>query len=86
MEASLIQGETVIVPSQSILDQIYEALKERILLGRIAPGERIIESTVAKDFIPAGPLFEVPFNVSFRTGWWNESFREVSGSPSSPLK
>ena len=50
MEASLIQGETVIVPSQSILDQIYEALKERILLGRIAPGERIIESTVAKDF------------------------------------
>lgn len=50
MKEPLTQQGTVIVPSQSILDQIYEALKERILLGKIAPGERIIESTVAKDF------------------------------------
>jgi len=50
VKESLSQQETVIVPSISILDQIYEALKERILLGKIAPGERIIESVIAEDF------------------------------------
>jgi DNA-binding GntR family transcriptional regulator len=49
MREPLTQQETVIVPARSILDQIYEALKERILLGQIAPGERIIESTIAKE-------------------------------------
>ena len=49
MEDSLIQQKTVIVPPKSISDQIYEVLKERILLGKIAPGERIIESRIAED-------------------------------------
>lgn len=49
MEASLIQQETVIVPPKSISDQIYEVLKERILLGKITLGERIIESSIAED-------------------------------------
>lgn len=38
----------VIVPPNSISDQIYEVLKERILLGKIAPGERIIENDIAR--------------------------------------
>ncbi len=38
----------VIVPPNSISDQIYEVLKERILLGKIAPGERIIENNIAR--------------------------------------
>lgn len=49
MEDSLIQQKTVIVPPKSISDQIYEFLKENILLGKIAPGERIIESRIAED-------------------------------------
>jgi len=49
VEDSLIQQKTVIVPPKSISDQIYEVLKERILLGKIAPGERIIESRIAED-------------------------------------
>jgi DNA-binding GntR family transcriptional regulator len=49
VEASLIQQETVIVPPKSISDQIYEVLKERILLGKITLGERIIESSIAED-------------------------------------
>jgi len=32
------------------MDQIYEVLKDRILLGKIAPGERIVEHMIAKDF------------------------------------
>jgi DNA-binding GntR family transcriptional regulator len=44
-----VQEVAVILPPKSISDQIYEVLKERILVGRIAPGERIIESTVAED-------------------------------------
>jgi DNA-binding GntR family transcriptional regulator len=49
VEESLIEQETVIVPPRSISDQIYEVLKERILLGKIASGERIIESNLAED-------------------------------------
>jgi len=49
MRESLAQEEIIIIPPKSISDQIYEVLKERILLGSIAPGERIIESTVAED-------------------------------------
>jgi len=49
MKESLAQEVAVILPPKSISDQIYEVLKERILVGRIAPGERIIESTVAED-------------------------------------
>ncbi len=49
MEDSLIQQKTVIVPPKSISDQIYEFLKENILLGKIVPGERIIESRIAED-------------------------------------
>jgi DNA-binding GntR family transcriptional regulator len=49
VEDSLIQQKTVIVPPKSISDQIYEFLKENILLGKIAPGERIIESRIAED-------------------------------------
>jgi DNA-binding GntR family transcriptional regulator len=37
------------VPPRSISDQIYEVLKERILLGKIAAGERIIESNLAEN-------------------------------------
>jgi GntR family transcriptional regulator, rspAB operon transcriptional repressor len=46
---SFARRETVIVPSTSILDQIYDVLQERIQLGTIAPGERLIEITVAED-------------------------------------
>jgi len=49
VKEALIQQETVIVPPKSISDQIYEVLKERILLGEIAPGERIIENNIAED-------------------------------------
>jgi DNA-binding GntR family transcriptional regulator len=49
VEDSLIQQKTVIVPPKSISDQIYEFLKKNILLGKIAPGERIIESRIAED-------------------------------------
>jgi len=49
VEDSLIQKKTVIVPPKSISDQIYEFLKKNILLGKIAPGERIIESRIAED-------------------------------------
>ncbi|NWF93794.1 MAG: GntR family transcriptional regulator [Syntrophaceae bacterium] len=48
MKASTIQERAVIVPPNSISDQIYEVLKERILLGKIAPGERIIENSIAE--------------------------------------
>jgi DNA-binding GntR family transcriptional regulator len=48
VKEALIQQETVIVPPKSISDQIYEVLKERILLGEIAPGERIIENSIAE--------------------------------------
>jgi DNA-binding GntR family transcriptional regulator len=41
--------EIVIVPPKSISDQIYELLKGRILLGKIPPGERMIESTIAEE-------------------------------------
>ena len=40
--------EILITPPKSISDQIYDVLKERILLGRIAPGERMVASTVAE--------------------------------------
>ena len=49
MKESLAQEVAVILPPKSISDQIYEVLKERILFGRIAPGDRIIESTVAEE-------------------------------------
>jgi DNA-binding GntR family transcriptional regulator len=49
MKEFLAQEVAVILPPKSISDQIYEVLKERILFGRIAPGERIIESTVAEE-------------------------------------
>jgi DNA-binding GntR family transcriptional regulator len=49
VKEALIQQGTVIVPPKSISDQIYEFLKENILLGKIAPGERIIESRIAED-------------------------------------
>jgi DNA-binding GntR family transcriptional regulator len=49
VEDSLIQQKTVIVPPKSISDQIYEFLKENIFLGKIAPGERIIENRIAED-------------------------------------
>jgi DNA-binding GntR family transcriptional regulator len=41
--------EIAIVPPKSISDQIYELLKGRILLGKIPPGERMIESTTAEE-------------------------------------
>ena len=49
MKESVIQEGMVIVPPNSISDQIYEVLKERILLGKITLGERMIESTIAED-------------------------------------
>jgi DNA-binding GntR family transcriptional regulator len=49
VEDALIQQRTVIVPPKSISDQIYGVLKELILLGKIAPGERMIESNIAED-------------------------------------
>lgn len=49
MEGSLIQQTTVIIPPKSISDQIYELLKEFILLGKIVPGERMIESNIAEE-------------------------------------
>ena len=49
MKEPFIQQETVIVPPKSISHQIYEVLKERILLGKITLGERIIESNIAEE-------------------------------------
>jgi DNA-binding GntR family transcriptional regulator len=49
VEESVIQQETVILPPQSISDQIYGVLKERILLGKIGSGDRIIESNLAEN-------------------------------------
>jgi DNA-binding GntR family transcriptional regulator len=49
VKESIIEEEMVIVPPNSISDQIYEVLKEHILLGKIAPGERIIETSIAQD-------------------------------------
>jgi len=49
MKGPLIQETAIILPPKSISDQIYEVLKEQILLGKIPPGERLIESTVAED-------------------------------------
>jgi GntR family transcriptional regulator, rspAB operon transcriptional repressor len=40
--------EAVIVPPQSVSDQVYEVLKEQILLGRIALGERMIAGATAE--------------------------------------
>jgi DNA-binding GntR family transcriptional regulator len=49
MKDAPTSDEIVIVPPKSISDQIYEVLKGRILLGKIPPGERMIESTTAED-------------------------------------
>lgn len=49
MKEAPASDEIVIVPPKSISDQIYEVLKERVLLGKIPPGERMIESTTAED-------------------------------------
>ena len=46
---SVLQQEVVLIPPKSISDQIYEVLKERISLGIISPGERIIENSIASD-------------------------------------
>jgi GntR family transcriptional regulator, rspAB operon transcriptional repressor len=43
-----IPREAVIVPPQSVSDQVYEVLKEQILLGRIALGERMIAGATAE--------------------------------------
>jgi GntR family transcriptional regulator, rspAB operon transcriptional repressor len=43
-----VPQERVIVPPRSISEQIYEVLKEQILLGQTPPGERMIESTTAE--------------------------------------
>jgi DNA-binding GntR family transcriptional regulator len=48
MKELLIQQKNLIVPPKSISDQIYEVLKEHILLGKITPGERIVESNIAE--------------------------------------
>jgi DNA-binding GntR family transcriptional regulator len=48
VKESIIEEGMVIVPPNSISDQIYEVLKEHILLGKIAPGERIIENNIAE--------------------------------------
>jgi DNA-binding GntR family transcriptional regulator len=48
VKEALIQQGTVIVPPMSISDQIYQILKENVLLGKIAPGERIIENNIAE--------------------------------------
>jgi len=50
MKELLIQQKNVIVPPKSISDQIYEVLKELILLGKITPGERIVEGNIAEAF------------------------------------
>jgi len=49
MEDIINQG-TLIVAPKSISDQLFEILKEYILLGKIAPGERIKESNIAEGF------------------------------------
>ncbi|MEW6664454.1 MAG: GntR family transcriptional regulator [Thermodesulfobacteriota bacterium] len=49
MKDPLGPNQILIVPPKSISDQIYELLKGRILLGRISPGERMIESTTAEE-------------------------------------
>ena len=43
-----VPREAVIVPPQSVSDQVYEVLKEQILLGRIALGERMIAGATAE--------------------------------------
>jgi DNA-binding GntR family transcriptional regulator len=42
-----IESEIVITPPKSISDQIYESLKERILVNIIPQGQRLIENDVA---------------------------------------
>lgn len=49
MKELLIPKNNIIVPPKSISDQIYDVIKERILLGKIPQGERMIESTIAEE-------------------------------------
>lgn len=49
MKEALIPQGNIIVAPKPISEQIYEVLKERILLGKITPGERIIENSIAED-------------------------------------
>lgn len=49
MKELLVSKNNLIVLPKSISDQIYDVLKERILLGKIAQGERMIESTIAEE-------------------------------------
>jgi len=49
MKESTASEEIRIVPPRSISDQIYEVLRERILVGRIPPGERMVESATAEE-------------------------------------
>lgn len=49
MKDAFARQENLISPPRSISDQIYDVLKERILLGKISQGERLIESVIAEE-------------------------------------
>lgn len=84
VEEHLSRQEIVIVPSKSISDQIYEILKERILLGKIAPGERMIESTIAGLCQTSStPVREAFQRLVQDLGWWSVSPKEASALQSS---
>lgn len=49
MKGANVRQENMFSPPKSISDQVYEVLKERILLGKISQGERLIESVIAEE-------------------------------------
>ena len=68
MNELLIQQKNVIVPPKSISDQIYEVIKERILLGKISPGERIVESNIAETLQTSRTPVREAFQRLFQDG------------------
>ena len=47
-ETSRVPPNLVFAPPRSISDQIYEVLKDRILINDLEPGQRLIESEIAQ--------------------------------------
>ena len=54
-----VKSKMVIMKMKSIREQVYEALKEKIINGEISSGERIVEVDYAKEFgVSRTPLRE----------------------------
>jgi DNA-binding GntR family transcriptional regulator len=62
LSAKNIGPEIVITPPKSVSDQIYESLKERILLNDIQQGQRLIENEVAGTYSAS----RTPIREAFR--------------------